>query len=380
MICPECIHEDYLANHIIKLDGKNTCSYCNNKNAVPLDDIVPLIHQGISRWYEDPTDSVGWCSREGGWIGVDGLLSDISDIIFDHIGCDDDVANDICIAIPQEQWVRRDPYGMTEDDDLFYTWEKFSQIVKHNMRYVFFRSVKISNIHSHTSQELSPFEILDIIGDIIEQCGLIKDIEQGHLLYRARCTHSKTKRFTTAAELGPPPAQHALSSRMSPNGISMFYGASDEETCKNEIVYENNVYITTAKWTTRSKIKAIDFSHGIPVPSIFSSETSRIRPWILFLNKFLHDFSKKIEKDNREHIEYVPTQIVTEFFRHIYHTKDNEKILAIKYKSSRGPGNCYVLFCGQENCTDDIANDSESLLRLDSTSITRRLIKNIYKP
>ena len=37
--------------------------------------------------------------------------------------------------------------------------------------------------------------------------------------------------------------------------------------------------------------------------------------WLLFMNKFLHDFSSPIERDDRIHIEYVPTQVITEYLR-----------------------------------------------------------------
>lgn len=39
---------------------------------------------------------------------------------------------------------------------------------------------------------------------------------------------------------------------------------------------------------------------------------------MIFLDRFAHEVSKPVAPDALEHIEYVPTQIVTEYFRHAF--------------------------------------------------------------
>ena len=38
------------------------------------------------------------------------------------------------------------------------------------------------------------------------------------------------------------------------------------------------------------------------------------------MNNFIDDFTKPIERSDRAHAEYVPTQVVTGYFRHVYRT------------------------------------------------------------
>jgi hypothetical protein len=65
--------------------------------------------------------------------------------------------------------------------------------------------------------------------------------------------------------------------------------------------------------------------------------------WALFMSRFLRDFSSPIERDDRIHIDYVPTQVITEYLRD---TKLNgRQVDGIKYRSARSKGGiCYVLF------------------------------------
>ena len=71
------------------------------------------------------------------------------------------------------------------------------------------------------------------------------------------------------------------------------------------------------------------------------------------IRKFVEDLSRSIEKNGHEHIEYVPTQVVTEYFRYKFKTDKSENIHGILYPSSRNIGGiCCVLFCKQENCIE----------------------------
>ena len=88
---------------------------------------------------------------------------------------------------------------------------------------------------------------------------------------------------------------------------------------------------------------------------------------------FMADFQKGIEKDRLEHIEYVPTQVVTEYFRYLF-KQDDGKIFGIKYKSAQNEsGISYVIFAEQKNCVEDRLDDPDAtmdaLLSLDTSSV-----------
>ncbi len=70
---------------------------------------------------------------------------------------------------------------------------------------------------------------------------------------------------------------------------------------------------------------------------------------LLFLHRLARDISRPIIRDDRVHIEYVPTQVVTEFIRSAK-TEDGKSFDGIRLRSSRqGDGMSLVLFADNLN-------------------------------
>ena len=73
------------------------------------------------------------------------------------------------------------------------------------------------------------------------------------------------------------------------------------------------------------------------------------RPPLIFLYHFAADISKPIARDDRVHVEYVPTQVITEYFRTGF-SDTSAPIMGIRYPSSRHYGHSsIVLFATQED-------------------------------
>ena len=69
----------------------------------------------------------------------------------------------------------------------------------------------------------------------------------------------------------------------------------------------------------------------------------------MFLDHVSREISRPIERGDKVHIEYVPTQVVTEFVRDQL-TWKRSRVDGIKYVSSVHPDHAsYVLFAGQGN-------------------------------
>ena len=89
----------------------------------------------------------------------------------------------------------------------------------------------------------------------------------------------------------------------------------------------------------------------------------------MFLRGFAHDISQPVLKDEREHIDYVPTQILSEHIRHIYKTPDNAAIDGIIYKSSKeGANDACVIFIENEDCcnsSDDCSGEGLALTHVE---------------
>ena len=70
---------------------------------------------------------------------------------------------------------------------------------------------------------------------------------------------------------------------------------------------------------------------------------------LIFLHHIAREISRPIARDDRVHVEYVPTQVVTEFFRTVA-TRGESNIDGIAYRSSRRTGkSSMVLFVEQTN-------------------------------
>ena len=109
----------------------------------------------------------------------------------------------------------------------------------------------------------------------------------------------------------PPPSASIRSNRMSPAGIVMFYGAVEKETALSE-TYDSDgeEMLTVAAFRTLQPFKIIDLTHLPTVPSIYDPEQHQIRTGIQFLHSFAEQVAVPVVRDRREHVAYVPTQVV----------------------------------------------------------------------
>jgi RES domain-containing protein len=199
---------------------------------------------------------------------------------------------------------------------------------------------------------VSAGKILDAVGEVIEEAGLVRKLPPSSRIFRARIGPAD-KPYRSARKLGPPPPKKAVASRMSAAGIPMFYGALDEYTAIAETVLgrmKRGRIISVGSFMTLEALSVLDLTSLKPVPSLFSEER-HLRPVLKFLHSFVRDLSKPIKKDGRVHIEYVPTQIVTEYICHSFQPSNGEPIRGILYPSSRAPtGTSCVFFATREEC------------------------------
>jgi len=140
---------------------------------------------------------------------------------------------------------------------------------------------------------------------------------------------------------------------MSPPGIVMMYVADDMQTALAETADKPGMFALGEFFTGRDAL-VLDVTHlPPPVPSLFEDIPDTLeydpRPRILFLWKLSREISRAIARDDRVHIEYLPTQVVTEYLRTSV-TVDGKKVDGIRYRSSRdGVGTAIVLFASQDN-------------------------------
>ncbi len=380
-ICNKCIKEDFLAEYIIRNGKKGNCTYCSNSNSVMnLDTIVEIILDGIRSEYDIPENGLGW--MDGEWVEGAHHVQDSYSLLSDELGLDESEAlQDISDELFEFQWYPKDFYGYSDSEELIYTWKYFKDQVMHRSRYVFIKD----KVETEPSIRYStPSEILHLLCNFFEQNGFIDKVKSGTSIYRGRFSKTGTK-FFTIEELGPPDKKKAIyQNRFSPAGIPMFYGSEEKETCFAEVGRDSGVF-SIAKWKVKRDIYVIDVtkalhfakqykSHYYPnYPSIFDETRRHLRAVFSFLIDFANDISKPIKLDGREHIEYVPTQIVVEFIRRIYEFEVGQIDGFCFYSSMNGEKN-YVIFADINNCKKD-SYSGEQLLELVEESVDHKIIK-----
>lgn len=371
-VCSNCFDEHGIKKFIEEHATHTKCSYCEESDdevvACDLDSLIEHILISIRYEWGDPAnEGLPYETREGGW-----QVSTVYDTwdLLDEIGLgnkSDKIFEDICNSIHNQEWCERNPYSLSTDRTLLFGWEKFSDFVKNKARYVFFKAKnKEHSIDQH--DEIDPVDILDALESIIRTIGLVKSIDVNTKIRRVRIVNPD-KILRTAKELGSPPSELAnVANRMSPAGISMFYGAFDTNTAIKEtyLPCEKDKKAIVGIFQPTRTLSVVDLSGISSIPSLFDEHEREKRSYVKFLLDFITDFTKPIERSDRAHVEYVPTQIVTEYIRHVFKTEEDGEVDGLIYPSSKNKGKkAVVIFATTEQCIEkDDVSVNDALLKL----------------
>lgn len=384
-VCSSCFSDPAIKEYIEENAVCSECSFCEEAHehvvSIPIDDLIKYMRICISREYDNAADWLPYESSEGGYQGE---TIDADDLIVHELEidlpADKDGALFQCLldGFSDQLWCKHDPFGLSSMEVAKFSWERFSHIVKNERRY-FFGSEELED---SSTDILSPGELLDRILDYASQVGLVKHFKEGLVLYRARAHAKDGKSWSNAKDLGPPPQEKALqSNRMSPAGIPMFYGSESSDTAVFETATKPGEFSVGVFRTTRP-IKLLDLSSVKTLPSVFEMDSYETaispRSAIRFLMHVSRQISKRITKDSKSHIEYVPTQVVTEFIR----SQSKFPIDGIKYESAVHSGNCsFVLFAGNEDvfentgtCSGDSWLELKEITNVEANLSLRKII------
>lgn len=362
-VCPRCLPESAIAQFIKKQATSTKCSYCRRRTkkprAAPMDDVLEFISDGLHREWDDPGNAgVHWESAEGGYTMA---TTDSDELLADYglDECHEALWDDLIDAFGMAEWVRRDPYGMPPDEERIFTWNRFSEQLRHRTRFVFFRVETDFSDELGGASDLEPHHVLNRLSESVVSLNLLEVIPKGLEIIRVR-QHKPTEQVINAADLGPPPARLAKQqNRFSPAGIPMFYGAVKERTAFAETLAmgdADRTVVTTGVFKSNRKLRVLNLVDLPAYPSVFDPERWMDRASVSFLSHFIREARKPVG-DGYEGIDYVPTQVVAEYFRHIFETESGVRLDGIKYRSSKDPrGVCFTLFLTSEDCSDDPAH------------------------
>jgi HEPN/RES N-terminal domain 1/RES domain len=378
-VCGECFSDEGLQGFCASHAQSKECDFCgataDEPIAAPVDEVIEHIRCCVGGIYDDPASAgLAW---DEGYVGTTYLTYEIFqelDLDFpkDKGGRLQDIIEQ---GMGNDLWCKVDPYGMTHGEQLQFSWEKFCRIIKHERRYFFLQQEKRKSRRPYDDELLGPADVLNTIFSFAETEGAFLTLSAGSRVYRAR-RQPKGKTYDTAGQLGPPPLEHAIqTNRMSPPGVVMTYAADDAETAVAETADKPGAFAIGTFVTERDAL-ILDLTRLPFPPSVFTELPDTLehdpRLQLNFLHSISRDISKPIARDNCVHIEYVPTQIVTEYVRTIVRV-GGRRVDGIRYHSSRkNAGTALVLFADQRHL---ILNKSERPTFYKTNGRWLRLIK-----
>ena len=375
-VCNECVDDEAIKAFIAGNAVDDTCTFCGRTGDEPIaavaDDVIDLISDGIK--YEHTRVENELYRDEGEWIGgSSGTVELLEETLWAPLG-GGPFAEAVYNAAGDDEWCERDYYAAKPHEQLSYGWELFVGTVKHEARFMFLlleqRPERADVMAGHPVRRGGA--ILTEIAEMIDKIGLVESLPAGTRVYRCRA-RSDGVTYTAAKDLGTPPAQQAQANRMSPAGIAMFYGAFDDATAIAETAEPGDTVASLGLFETGAAASVVNLDRLPDVPSVFDQDRRHLRSPLRFLHGFREDLVKAIERDGQEHIEYVPTQVVTEYLRLIYRQPDAEgnRLDGLVFTSSKNAGRCVVLFVDNAACLEPneaVSNDRLQMRLLDVTT------------
>jgi len=322
-VCFECVGEEYVSSHIETVGTLQLCAFCgNSRKSITLEDLANLVN-----------DALAWNFTEA---DEEPVIDPNSDKVYYELGGEllrFAIAETLLIdepltkALLKELATSQDPAFDYDDNELHIEtiepsayhysgdWTEFAETIKHHKRYFDEEAVqRLETILLGADRFVSP-----------EGHTALRTISPGDvdaLFYRARHANSESTRLAMCLapqkELGPPPPQAAVAGRMNPAGISVFYGSFEPLTCISEIRVPVGGLAAIASFTILRPIRVLDltaFDEGPEHISYFDRNRLEILGHMLFLAEFHREMRRPVLPQD-EAIDYIPTQVVSDFLAH----------------------------------------------------------------
>ncbi|WP_345761701.1 HEPN-associated N-terminal domain-containing protein [Diaminobutyricibacter sp. McL0608] len=358
-VCANCIADTSLSQAVVdSAEDTEVCDFCGGAPAASFDVLMEAFVRGLRHEHEEAIDEVYYDSAEGGYQFL-GDHWDSWDLVDEYGGAfaNDDVIEAVKSHLNDTTWVEKDFAWRRRDEVLRDAWAQFCSAVKFKTRFVIWLSDRSSDEELLRAGEVPAARILDEIGELIDVLGITRSVEPDELWWRAQA-HRERRVASTAARLGTSPIERAtVSNRMNPAGIPMFYGAADQDTALAEVIahaVEKKQRVTIGAFTMRSDVKVVDFTRLRDVPSIFHPTLGAYHRQIHFLHQFVDELSKPISAAD-EHVEYIPTQILTEYLLKVYGARGAKaEATGMLYRSSQTGRAAAVFNIDNAHCVDSV--------------------------
>ena len=371
-LCANHYSDKYLNAFVRKNGILGVCSYCGHRGRViDFSDFVEHVGSKLSEHFEqiddaglflensifdDDDEVINGITRRDGFAAPAGVpyYSDFSEMMWDYdlVSDSEELNNDLSDCMLFERRIRRDPMAMLLSEELSMMWRNFCDYVKTKQRFTFFRSWLFDDdVIGHSDNGLG--DILSELGGLVRR--VEATIEVGKVLYRCRPADPGEK-VVSFEDITAPPAFAAKSNRLSPAGISMFYGSFDKDTSIAEVGYAiDKPIIYLGAFKTTKPLRVIDLCSDLDVSFWMPDGWQEAS----FLMHFHNEISKKLGPNDNGEVEYIPTQIFTEYLRYLCKTSDDNHYDGIIYKSATTDCRNVVLFYDQKTSASVLSLDGQ---------------------
>ena len=366
-VCSGHFYDPELHAIIRKGGRRGKCSYCDGERLVmDMPDFITIVKDKLEVEFEDvdnamlpsersvfddDEDNVPGFTRFHGYAApsYSEKFDDTSEAVgrILEITGPEALFKDVVNALPEHGWISQNPFVASLNDELNIKWKHFAEMVKHQQRFTFLANKEFDDYPSYFDNGL--LDILTELGSMIHQFNICKNLDKETVIYRAR--HINVGTPHTFDEITCPPDEYAKQNRMSPAGVSMFYGAFDEETAREECTpqtgHDGKGKFLIGRFKQKTPLQLIDLT-ALPQPS-FWQQSRQTREALAFMHIFHNEITKKIKPDDRIHTEYIPSQVFTEYLRYMFKMEGGIGVDGLIYNSSVNERHCVVLFCNQKD-------------------------------
>jgi len=352
-LCSECIEDRFLREIVCAEGVAARCDVCDQDrpHTITIDRLGELLEPEIRKHYRQGNQSPPDWDQEG---------DDLDFVVQKALGQDFDFNDKIIDAV-----IAAENCDPRDGDIPFFNKETNYVAIPATGSDLQFRWTSVQNELSTTHRFFSSaaeafFDELfqDVDGilsthGIRDDRGVVADIPVGFTVYRGRiCEGDLFEIFRDPyKEVGPPPLKFARAGRMNADGISIFYGATDKETCLAELrpaIHQESAVITLQ--TTKS-LRMLDFTRmetAYKSLSYFQPDFDYQDEKLSFLRILGTLISRPVVPGHEA--DYLITQTMMEYLAHVYRDPFERKSFdAVIFKSAqRETGNNIVFFSQME--------------------------------
>lgn len=350
-VCLDHITDPCLSQRLEDFVTEHNCAVCGTARppeksasfALPLEKLIEAVVETVRHFYADAEAVLPWDSEDrvlvGPQIDTWDVVEDIADGAFDN-AYSDRIIELISSAIGyQTTWTSW--FTAADTDGLDYAWEQFAQTAMHQSRMVV-------GMGSPTDP---PARLARFLKSVLlyatSDLRLVRQLPPGTGFYRGRLCEDPASLNRHSDDLGPAPPKKAAANRMSPAGVALFYASSDPQTAVAEIAGHGvEPLAVIGKFINTRGLRILDLTNSPAPISPFCLEKREHARMGRFLSSFLRYIAAPVIPDGRQHVEYAPTQLLTEYLRWV----PEPKLDGIALPSAQTENCTYVLFFSRSDC------------------------------